>query len=62
MPDHLGDDMRKVRTEDKEEEIKSEFWTFCGFILWQRSEESLNDRFPTQSLSVQVSTRAILSC
>lgn len=24
MPDHLGDDMRKIKAEEKEEEIKSE--------------------------------------
>lgn len=26
MPDHLGDDMRKVRPEEKEEEIKCKYW------------------------------------
>lgn len=25
MPDHLGDDMRKVRPEEKEEEIKCSY-------------------------------------
>lgn len=29
MPDHLGDDMRKVRPEDKEEEIKC-MYIYCA--------------------------------
>lgn len=31
MPDHLGDDMRKVRPEEKEEEIKCLYWTLFTF-------------------------------
>lgn len=31
MPDHLGDDMRKTKPEEKEEEIKCEF-LFMGFL------------------------------
>lgn len=33
MPDHLGDDMRKVKNDEKEEEIKCKFYSFDYFKI-----------------------------
>lgn len=36
MPDHLGDDMRKVRPEEKEEEIK------CLYIISHKKNKNFH--------------------
>lgn len=43
MPDHLGGDMRKVRVEEKEEEIKCEFCWIVSRVLLSEGFELANN-------------------
>lgn len=54
MPDHLGDDMRKVRVEEKEKEEKE--------IKGESSEVGKVVKSSSILCDFQISTRAILSC
>lgn len=54
MPDHLGDDMRKVRVEEKEKEEKE--------IKGETSEVGKLSSHSSILCEFQISTRAILSC
>lgn len=54
MPDHLGDDMRKVKNDEKEEEIK------CLYSV--KFLNIFRQFFLNEFFYLQLSTKAILNC
>lgn len=62
MPDHLGDDMRKVKADEKEEEIKCLYFvlfSLFSFAVYQLEFDGINF---SSILYLQLLMKAILNC